>query len=118
MPMYRQGDVLLVPMPDYYNPKSLMGSGRIQNVHDGVLAHGELTGHAHRIKDTTNVTFLSNHPVWSAAAERFITVAQGATATLEHEEHAPITIEAGTYKVEQQQQYDPSEAARRRAVAD
>lgn len=64
-----------------------------------VLAYGEVTGHAHALAETTKVR------EFSFEAERFIQVMEA--TTLRHEEHAPITLEPGIYKIHQQREYSP-----------
>jgi hypothetical protein len=87
MKQVRQGDVLLQPVDK--PPDGLKEiSGPI------ILAHGEVTGHAHVIclPDT------ERHKVryWDGGAERYIQVLERVTVT--HEEHAPIVLEPGIYK--------------------
>lgn len=85
MNVLRQGDVLLIAVRE---PKGAQFS---EPKADVILAYGEVTGHAHRIKEFTKVR------VWDAEAERYIRAIE--TTTVTHEEHAPITLEAGvTYR--------------------
>lgn len=94
----RQGDVLLVPaaLPD--------DAQAVETKGDAILAYGEVTGHAHRIKESAKVR------VWSAGAERFLQVME--TTALTHEEHAPIALLPGVYKLPQQVEYAPRELQR------
>ena len=94
----RLGDVLLVPatLPE--------AATAITTTGDVILAYGEITGHAHRIKESAKVR------VWSAGAERFLQVME--TTALTHEEHAPITLLPGVYKLPQQVEYSPRELQR------
>ena len=63
-----------------------------------ILAHGELTGHAHEIK--------SKHArLFERAGERFLRVTRW--VVLRHQEHAPITLAPGTYRVIRQREYSP-----------
>lgn len=101
--MYRQGDVLLVPVakiPAKLTPVERQG-GRL------ILALGEATGHAHAVLDAE--CELVRGPV-----TRFLSVGE-AGATLSHEEHAPIKLPAGAYRVVLQREYSPEEI---RNVAD
>ena len=94
--MYRQGDVLLVPVdevPERAKPVARDG-GRV------VLAWGEVTGHAHAIRAAAA-------QLVAVDEERFLRV--GAPVTLDHEEHAQITVEPGVYRVVIQREYVPSE---------
>ena len=84
----RQGDVLIVDA-NYLGDRS--PDGKVVNP-DGrhVLAHGEVTGHAHAISDVTKVRLLDVN------AERYLQVLQ--QATLSHEEHRPIVLMEGRYQ--------------------
>lgn len=102
--MFRQGDVLLVrvdSIPAYATLCDIKG--------DVILAYGEVTGHAHRL-DVGSVKPFAKGGVWSADAERFIQALEG--AMLRHEEHAPIAVPAGRYRVIQQREYSPEEIRR------
>ena len=94
LPLYRHGDVLVrkvdaIPAQAKKRPHL-------------TLAEGEITGHCHRIaeKDAARL-----HEV---AGERFLEV-YGDEATLIHEEHGPITLTQGCYRVWQQREYSPQE---------
>lgn len=104
--MYRQGDVLLIPVkiiPKAAEPVAREG-GRV------VLAHGEVTGHAHAIKDKRAALF--RDPKLAAI---FMRVSGDAPVALEHDEHTKIMIPPGSYQVVRQREYTPSEI---RQVAD
>ena len=98
MKMQRQGDVLMVPaqLPD--------GAKQIETSGDVILAYGEVTGHAHRIRESGKVR------MWSAGAERFLQVMEAVALT--HEEHTALTIPPGVYKLPQQVEYTPAELKR------
>lgn len=95
--MYRQGDVLIIPVKSI--PKKLepveRENGRI------VLAHGEVTGHAHAIKNKGAALF--RDPKLMAV---FMTV-NGDAVMLEHDEHDTIVIPPGNYQVVRQREYSP-----------
>lgn len=94
----RQGDVFLEKVeavPD--------GATAVEGL---VLAEGEQTGHAHRVRG-------GRAKLFEAAGERFLRVA--ARATLRHEEHSPVALPRGVYRVAIQREYHPSEI---RTVAD
>jgi archaeosine-15-forming tRNA-guanine transglycosylase len=74
-----------------------------------VLAYGEATGHAHRVTG-------GNVSLWDVGTQRYMMV-EGGLATLDHEEHGPVTIQPGTYRVVIQQAWDPFTEQGRR-VAD
>jgi hypothetical protein len=103
---YRQGDVLLVRVngvPGKTSPVE-REHGRV------VLAHGEVTGHAHAIVDESAELVSADE-----AAELYLLVHGGAPVDLVHEEHATIAVEPGEYKVVRQREYTPEE---NRFVAD
>lgn len=70
-----------------------------------VLAHGEVTGHAHAIADD-GVRFFRQ----ASTGETFVRVskrhARGG-ATLRHEEHTEHFLPAGDYRVVRQREYSP-----------
>jgi hypothetical protein len=106
MKLYRQGDVLIrqvASLPS--DAKPVKNKGRI------VLAHGEVTGHAHAIavREAREFTMADA----AGAVKRFLSVVS--EATVRHEEHAPITLPAGVYEIVQQREYTPEEI---RNVAD
>jgi hypothetical protein len=99
---FRQGDVLIArvkAIPKGAKPVK-RDRGRV------VLAYGEVTGHAHAIVEPEALLFDDKGDLYLEA---------DGTVTLRHEEHAPITIEPGVYKVTRQREYSPEEI---RNVAD
>jgi hypothetical protein len=96
--MYRQGDVLIVPVstiPDVIYPIEREG-GR------GILAHGEVTGHAHAIKADGAALF--RDPKLMAV---FLTVSADGPVALEHDEHDTIMLPPGRYQIVRQREYTP-----------
>lgn len=94
---FRQGDVLLIAVaaiPDGATPEHR--SGRI------VLAEGEVTGHAHAIGEPDARTF-SHH------GQRYLLTKS--IAQLVHEEHAPIEVPAGSWRIVIQREYEPAAAS-------
>lgn len=94
-----------------------------------VLAHGEVTGHAHAIYDHVKparreqpaaadeitqaaiARAQSKAKLWRApSGDRFLEVTE--TVTLKHEEHTQHTIPPGIYKLPTQVEYTPSELQR------
>jgi hypothetical protein len=63
-----------------------------------ILAHGEATGHAHAIP-------MSHAALFARGAERFLRVVK--PTELLHEEHSPISLSPGTYRVTRQREYSP-----------
>ena len=95
--MWRHGDVLIAGVEE------IPAGARRQPA--AVLAYGEITGHSHRIAEPGAAQ------VWSHPAGLYLRVV-AATATLVHEEHRPIVLPRGTYRVWQQREYTP-QAVRR-----
>jgi hypothetical protein len=95
--MFRQGDVMLVPVKEI--PEGLVEvpreNGRI------VLAHGEVTGHAHVIKG--NALFLAAD--LEEMTDRFLQVEE--ECELVHDEHHTIALAPGAYEVRRQSEYAP-----------
>ena len=109
MKIYRQGDVLLIAV-------GALPRGA-KNVTEGpriVLAYGEVTGHAHALYEPLTLKAPDGKArIWDAGAERYLQVLE--RTELKHEEHLPITLDPGNYKVVRQREYDPE---RDRFVAD
>lgn len=96
--MFRQGDVLLVPVEA---KEKVTVRGRRPEEPDGgrvVLAYGEVTGHAHALPATDAALFL-------LGGERLLRVKR--PTALRHEEHGEIPLRPGLYRVLRQRQYTP-----------
>ncbi|HLK61366.1 MAG TPA: hypothetical protein VKU00_32755 [Chthonomonadaceae bacterium] len=65
-----------------------------------ILAHGELTGHNHRIEDPETAE------IFVLGGECFLRV-RALTARVIHEEHKPITLPQGLYRFWYQREYTP-----------
>ncbi|MBB5936633.1 hypothetical protein [Streptomyces zagrosensis] len=108
--MFRQGDVLIVPVAQAALPPGTDalprqprdGRGRL------VLALGEVTGHAHAVVGPG--TLVREPGQFSAA---YLHVPDGGRVV--HEEHAPIALPKGWYRVVRQREYVPGAV---RVVAD
>ena len=111
--LFAQGDLLIERVGD------LPVSGEVQrHTSDGalVLAEGETSGHRHAIHDP--VTFFRDDGLARDIPDGLYVghvKVEGPTARLVHEEHAPIELPAGTYRVRRQRELDPREV---RLVAD
>src|SRR5262245_18029400 len=95
--MWRHGDVFLEvcqAVPD--------NARRLPHC---ILAKGELTGHAHRIEERDAAE------LFDAGESRYLRVLAN-KATLVHQEHAPIALKQGVYRVWIQREFTP-EAIRR-----
>ena len=102
-----QGDILIERVDD------APVSGRVlQSVDDGsaVVAAGEATGHHHRIFGSVAL-YRDDALAREIPAGLYVAHVQvkGPAARLEHEEHAPITLEQGTYRVRRQRQLEPTD---------
>jgi hypothetical protein len=95
--LWRHGDVLIATVqavPEHARP-----------VKTSILAHGEVTGHSHRIAEPDSVR------TWQAGETLFMQVV-ASTARLLHEEHAPIELPRGIYRVWRQREYTPQAIVR------
>jgi hypothetical protein len=90
---FRQGDVLLLKVDDVpTQAEPEPRGGRI------VLAEGEVTGHAHAIEEHDARVFTHDGQRYLLTRSR---------AQLIHEEHAPIEVPPGAYRVIIQREYEP-----------
>src|SRR5262245_55095569 len=98
--MYRHGDVLIAPVAE-------VPAGA--HARPGTtVAHGEVTGHSHRFEDPAAVR------LFALGSDLFVEVL-APTARIVHEEHGPIPIPRGCYRVWRQREYSPREI---RIIAD
>ena len=99
----RQGDVLLVRVDvDLHGARHVArDGGRV------VLAYGEVTGHAHAIREPRAALRTIGGRRYLDAPVSFV---------VEHEEHAPLSLDAGTYEVVLQREYVPGPIASRRVL--
>jgi hypothetical protein len=96
--MFRQGDVLIVPIARL--PAGLKPVGREHG--RLVLAYGEVTGHAHAIRDKRAALFRD-----SKLAAIFMHVSGDGPVALDHQEHDTIHIPPGDYQIIRQREYTP-----------
>lgn len=104
MKIYRQGDVLIMSCK---KPEGALDPVPAEGDRS-VLAHGEATGHTHSVAAKIATLYAR-----AKTAERYLEVTQ--PTELLHQEHAPIPLERGWYRVIRQREYAPSEI---RYVAD
>jgi hypothetical protein len=95
--IWRHGDVLIEKVASVPDNVKIMSSA--------ILAHGEVTGHSHRIEEPEAVQ------LWSKGENIFLQVMQH-SARLIHEEHAPIELPLGFYRVWRQREYTPTAIVR------
>jgi len=92
--LYRHGDVLVTQVesipPDAVKRPHL------------VLAEGEMTGHSHRIAEAGSAELLE-------FSQTVYLRVLADTATLVHQEHGPITLPRGEYRIWRQREYSPRE---------
>jgi hypothetical protein len=100
---WRQGDI-------YIESVAAVPSTAVQRA-DGVLAEGEVTGHRHRIDDFRHAF------VYEDAGQLYVDVISD-RAQLIHDEHGPIELARGVYRVWRQREFDPSQAFLSRVVFD
>ena len=89
----RQGDVLLRPLSSRPTVKG-------NRVIDGVLARGEVTGHAHRLSTLEGIER------YDLGEGRQLLFVDGEGVSLVHEEHLPVSLPIGDYEVVIDQEYD------------
>jgi hypothetical protein len=90
--MWRQGDVLIAAVDSIPG-----GAVRRPNC---VLAEGELTGHSHRVEQYAAAELFEH------AGSLYLRVLAD-EAKLVHQEHGPIALPRGQYRVWQQREYSP-----------
>jgi len=107
--VFRQGDVLVQRIADRPRVgKDAREHGRV------VLAHGEVTGHAHEVVAATKTTTAPPAQFFEEPdGTRVLFVDQ--PCVLVHQEHGPIALAPGCYRVTRQREYAPDAI---RTVAD
>jgi len=106
--IFAQGDLLLERVAD------VVPSGIIEENADGlalVLAEGEATGHRHAVCERVTM-FRDDRLARDIPAGLYIGHVQvgGAYARVTHDEHAPITLPRGTWRVRRQRELGPRDA--------
>ena len=91
---YRHGDVIIEQVKELPDKR--------QKLQHTVLAHGEVTGHCHRIQESDDAD------LYQTAKGLFLHV-RGTSVTVTHEEHRPITLTTGYYHVWRQREYSPEQ---------
>ena len=87
----RQGDVLMVSVASV--PK---GAKKLDHL---ILAHGEVTGHAHRITEGEADLLEKDGVLYLSVKSE--------TALLTHEQHGPQTLPKGDFKITIQREFEP-----------
>jgi hypothetical protein len=101
--LWRQGDI-------YIESVRCVPDGAIK-LKSTVLANGELTGHQHRVRDSRTAE------VFADKGQLFVDVVAD-FAVIVHDEHGPIELTRGVYRVWRQREYDPRLEAKQRFVID
>ena len=106
--IFAQGDLLLERVAD------LVPSGTIEENLEGVamvLAEGEESGHRHAIRERVTM-FRDEALATDMPAGLYIGHVQVTSpyARVTHEEHAPLTLPRGTYRVRRQRELGPKDA--------
>lgn len=105
MKYYQQGDVIITPVdkiPDGLKKKP-----------DYVLAEGEATGH-HHVIDIDPLTEAGLDLLQDENGDLYLLTDKA--VTVRHEEHNPITIDPGQYKIGRVREYDHFAEEARRVV--
>lgn len=103
--LYAQGDIILELVEDA-SPTVLL-----PHEPDGVvvLARGELTGHRHAFHGGGVTLFRDEALARDLPPALYVghVKVSAPSADLRHEEHATISLPAGTYRVRRQQEWEP-----------
>jgi hypothetical protein len=94
MKQFRHGDVIIQQvsgLPDQRDPLPHL-----------ILAHGELTGHAHRVMPAAGAK------LFRSELDMFLDISAEGLQVV-HEEHASISLPPGVYRVWRQREYSPEE---------
>jgi hypothetical protein len=105
MKIYRHGDVLfeeVEKIEEVYNPRTTDDEKK------GIVQRGESSGHAHIIEDMTGVEIFSDWRDRFLKAEREFTI--------RHQEHKPLTLPAGNYRIRIAREFDYLKLAARMVV--
>lgn len=94
MPLYRHGDLLVQDVDSIPEDVRLLSHL--------VLAEGELTGHSHRIAERGAAQ------LYQSTSGMYLKITEE-IATLIHQEHGPIQLPRGIYRVWRQREYSPRE---------
>jgi hypothetical protein len=99
--VYRQGDVLIVPMG-----KRKFKKARRRRPENGrvILAYGEATGHAHTMDADTVRLFEASDDEGDLITEVLMV---DEPTLLTHQEHHPIRVPRGMYRIIHQREYVP-----------
>ena len=94
--LYRQGDIFIQEV-------SALPADLPELAH-GTLAHGEVTGHSHRLEDIDTATLFAGD---RENLEHYLQVDEPG-ARVVHDEHGPIALQPGIYRTWRQREYTPA----------
>ena len=107
--MFAQGDLLIERVADATPSGTILKADATGAT---VLAEGELTGHRHAIYDQVTM-FRDDALAREVPAGLYVghVKVEAGTALIRHQEHAPISLPTGTYRVRRQRELEPKDAA-------
>lgn len=106
--MYRQGDILIVPASNDEVSKAAQDGHQIAHERERlILAYGESTGHTHAILEAPIEMFEVDN---GKIAGQFIRAA--VPFAVVHEEHAPLKLPVGNFRIIRQREYTPATQGR------
>ena len=94
---YQQGDVKIHPVGSIVNGEKVIFPESPKKLDHLTLAVGEATGHHHTITDGEAVLYEENGVLYLHVEKE---------STLTHQEHAPIVLPKGDYKIKIVKEYD------------
>jgi len=107
--LYAQGDLLLERVPDVLPSGHAVSPGD-----DGalVLAEGEHTGHRHAIFDRVTM-FRDDALAQDIPSGLYVghVKVEDVTARVTHQEHSPVSLPPGTYRVRRQRELEPQDVS-------
>jgi hypothetical protein len=106
--MFAQGDLLIERVADVEPSGTIVAADATGAT---VLAEGELTGHRHAIFDRVTM-FRDDALAREIPSGLYVghVKVTGGSATIHHQEHAPVSLAEGTYRVRRQRELEPKDA--------
>ena len=109
MKVYRQGDVGII-----INAK--VKSENLVEKTDKIVAHGEVTGHAHRLSSDSVKLLVDKAFEKAFESAREMQIKAFSPSELKHEEHEGIVLPIGDHKVTIQREYNWASKVARKVV--
>jgi hypothetical protein len=106
--MFAQGDLLIERVADVEPSGTVLEPDATGAC---VLAEGELTGHRHAIYDRVTM-FRDDALAREVPTGLYVGHVKvvGGSALIHHQEHAPVSLTEGTYRVRRQRELEPRDA--------